>query len=75
MEVSQRVSRSIDPTYVKRAAKVDTQQLGPYMDSCLMSMQVALDDWRFKGGDGSDLHLAVGAFLALLTEAERRGLV
>ena len=70
-----RISRTIDPKHLKRASKVETANLGPYMESVLTSMQIALDQWRYHGDDGADLQLALGAFLALITEAERRGLV
>lgn len=73
--MSVRISRTIDPAHLKRASKVDPSNLGPYMESTVTAMQIALDQWRYHGDDGADLQLALSAFLALVTEAERRGLL
>lgn len=67
-------SRPIDTKYLKRASQVESSQVGPYLDAILLDMHKALDAWRFGKGPYDDLVLATDAFLALITEAEARGL-
>lgn len=68
------VARKIDAKYLKRASQVSNDMVGPYLDAILLDMHKALDAWRFGKGPYDDLALAMGAFLALITEAEARGL-
>lgn len=67
-------ARPIDPEHLRRAAKVPDNMVGPYLDEILMAMHQYLDGWRFGKGGVEPLQTATDAFIALLTEAENRGL-
>lgn len=67
-------ARPIDPDHLRRAAKVDDKMIGPYMDEILITMHQSLDGWRFGKVGSEPLQTSLDAFIALLTEAENRGL-
>ncbi len=68
------ISRKIDPTHLKRAGMVQSDQIGPYMEAILQEMYKALDSWRYGKKSSDDFKLALDACIALFTEAELRGL-
>lgn len=69
-----KVARNIDPAYVKRAQMVEDAMVGPYLDSIIVEMHRALDQWRYGKAPVDELQLATSAFIALLAEAEARGM-
>jgi hypothetical protein len=69
-----KAARPINPDHLKRASKVEDHLIGPYLDEILTTMHQSLDGWRFGKTSSEPLQLATDAFIALLTEAENRGL-
>ena len=69
-----KAARPINPDHLRRAAKVDDKMIGPYMDEILITMHQSLDGWRYCKTNAEPLQTALDAFIALLTEAENRGL-
>jgi hypothetical protein len=67
-------ARPINPDHLRRAAKVDDKLIGPYMDELLITMHQSLDGWRYGKVGAEPLQTALDAFVALMTEAENRGL-
>lgn len=69
-----KAARPISPEHLVRASKVEDRLIGPYLDELLITMHQSLDGWRYGKISVDPLQTALDAFIALLTEAENRGL-
>lgn len=66
--------RTIDPKHLKRAAKVEPELIGPYMEQIALELSKALDYWRIYDGPAEDVDTAIDALLALWAEVGARGM-
>jgi len=64
--------RHIDPSYLKRAESVDTQQLREYLDSSVVALHQAVDQWRYHKGQPEDVNLCLDAIIAMWSVLESR---
>jgi len=66
------VSRRINPDYLRRANKVSNEQSGAYMESIVMSLHAALDDWRYNDAPTAEVTTCVDALVAMWSSVESR---
>ena len=65
-------SRKIDYNYFKRAEKIPSADAPHYLDSIVVSLHRAIDDWRYNDGDVGDVSMCVDALSALWSTIEDR---
>lgn len=65
-------SRKIDYNYLKRASQISRSDAPHYLDSIVVSLHRAVDDWRYNDGEISDVSMCVDALSALWSTIEGR---
>lgn len=66
------VSRKINEDYLRRANKVRDDQIGPYLESIVISLHAALDDWRYNNAPPDEVTTCVDALVAMWSSVEGR---
>lgn len=67
------VKRPIPPDMLKRLQKTETSQLLSWMDTTLMALGQASDNWRFHGAEAGEVTLCLNAMYAIWEELQVRG--
>jgi hypothetical protein len=66
------VARKINPDYLRRANRVSNEQIGSYMESIVISLHAALDDWRYNNAPTDEVTTCVDALVAMWSSVESR---
>lgn len=66
------VSRRVNPDYLRRANKISNEQVGAYMESIVISLHAALDDWRYNAAPTDEVTTCVDALVAMWSSVESR---
>lgn len=65
-------SRTVSQSYVKRASSVNDEQLKSYLDSSLVALHQAVDQWRYRNGSKEDVDLCLDAIIAMWNVLDSR---
>ena len=65
-------TRTVSASYVKRASSVDDTQLKSYLDSSLVALHQAVDQWRYHNGSKEDVDLCLDAIIAMWNVLDSR---
>lgn len=74
MAMKTTAARTIDARYIERARSMPASQVPEHLDSIAVSLQVALDGWRFRHAPLEDVTLCVDALAALWSVVEERAI-
>ena len=64
--------RTISPKAVQRAFSIPQSEVFSYMDSAVMSLHVALDQWKYNDGPLEEVSMCVDAITALWSAIEHK---
>lgn len=67
-----KISREINEDYLRRANKVRDNEVGPYMDSIVIALHSALDEWRYNDAPKDEVTTCVDALVAMWSSVESR---
>lgn len=65
-------SRKIKESYIRRAETISQYDAPAHLDSIVISLHQAIDNWRYHGAPSEEVSLCLDAFCALWTVVERR---
>lgn len=68
------VERRVNPKHLRRASKIDSALIAPYMEQLTQEISKTIDYWRTGDLSADHVDVAIDALLALWTEVGARGM-
>lgn len=65
--------RIVSPQMVRRATRTETGQLLSWLDTSIISLGSAADNWRYHDGSKEDVDMCIDALYVIWNELQTRG--